>query len=378
MSKSAALLLVLTLGAGACSTTEPPQTIVAVVPASETDVAAPESTDTSEDGITDSGDEEELGGSTANETSVPGTAPSSTTTAPATTTPATTAPATTAPANTTPKETTAPSTDPGTPTVAELLSGSLANNAEQLSARFNGGVSIAGDFEGESIDLTIDIAGAYDAKTGAAEITMDLSSIGRMLSEDMNGSEMAMFDGMFDEPVQMKMIGDKAYVKWSLFDMFTGTEGMWLEMEIEESDMSGLEGLAGPADLMELLDGLDGEVTVVGTDKIGGVDATHYEVRLDLDTFGAALAELDAVEADELEAMAEMFQDLPLHIWIDADGRLRRVEITISSDSLADLIGPSDSFNAMVWYEISDYGSDIVITAPPADRVVSGESIGLF
>jgi hypothetical protein len=360
MSKFAALLFVLALSAGACSTTEP-QTIVAVVPAAESDAAAPEATGTTDSAPT-SDNEEERESSTASASTVPeGTAPS------------TSAPATNA-------ETAAPSTIPASPTVADLLSGALAKDGEQLSARFNGGVSIAANIEGESVNLAIDMSGAFDAATGSAEFTMDLSSIGAMIGEESSGSEMAMFEGMFDEPVEMKMIGGTAYVKWSLFDMFTGTEGMWLEMELEDADIAGLGGLTGPTDLMSMLDGVDGEVIVIGTETISGVDATHYEVRLDMNSFAGELGDLDLdpAAAKELASITEMFPDLPLHIWIDTDGRLRRVEITVSSDVLADLIGPADSFNAMIWYEISDYGSDITITAPPADKVVSGDSIDFF
>lgn len=355
MSKSAALLLVLALGAGACSTTEPPQSIVAVVPASDTDVAIDDSL------RTPSTTEAETPESTEVERPEP-----EATEAPLTTT----APETTPVPSTTPAPTVAPA--PGS--LAEILSGSINDDAWAVSARFEGGIEITGNIEGESIEMDMGIDGAFDSATSSMEMSIDMSSIGQLLGvEEMSEADSEMFEAMFAEPMQMRSIGNTAWIKWSLLDMLTGTEGKWLESELSGADVSSVG--TSPADIIHMLNGLDGDITTVGADTIAGVPTTHYSVAINLQ----ALADLaGSQEFEDLNDFAAMFEDLPIDIWVDADGRLRRLEMSLSSDMFAALLGPADSFSMSIWYEISVYGADVIIVAPPADEIISGDSLDLF
>ena len=367
MSKSVALVLAIALSAGACSTSEPPQTIVAVVPAQERDAVSEDSpVDLGQETGQESTDTTDQSTSTtepdlANE-SVALSEPESEPTAPAQSS------ETTAPVET------APLTTSDTVSVEDLLANALSSSSQNISARFNGGISMAGEFEGESIDMTIAMAGAFDAENEAMEMTIDLSSMVDLLAAEITDeAEAEMLAEFLGEPMQMRSIGSTAWIRWSLLDMFSGAEGKWLEMDAVEADMAPTSG--SPADIVKTLSGATGEVTAVGPESIGGVETTHYSLNLDLAEFAGSL---DPTEAAELQVLAADFGNLPLDLWIDADGLLRRLEMSIAPTSFTQIMGTADSFSATVWYEISDYGADVVITAPPAEEVISGDSLELF
>ena len=67
-----------------------------------------------------------------------------------------------------------------------------------------------------------------------------------------------------------------------------------------------------------------------------------------------------------------------LDVWVDDDGLLRRLEMTISGDSFDAGMAPGDEFAASMWYEPYEYGSDIEITPPPAGQVMSESDFGTF
>lgn len=354
MSKSAALLFALILGAGACATTEPPQTIVAVVPAQERDATAPE-TDSSAPESTDASNELQPDTTLASESSSTSQAPTTTETPVETTT------------------TQSPLTTEGT-SLADLVSGSMAPDGQHMSARFTGGMSFAGTVEGEHIDLDMAIDGAFDTKTESMEMSIDMSSIGEMIAAEAGDSQdYAMFSNMFAEPMRMRSIGSTAWMKWGLLDMLTGDPGKWVEMELDEADFAGTAG--GPNDIMEMLSNATGDVSNLGSEQIAGVDTTHYALSIDLQN---SVAQLPAAEAQELMAIVGDFGELPLDIWVDSNGLLRRLEMSISTEAFGALMGPSDNFSATIWYEISQYGSEVNIAAPPADQVISGANLGMF
>ncbi len=336
MSKPAAFLLALALGASACSTAEPEQSIVAV---GEPSADASGSTDAVGSGKT----------SEASTTEVPADIP----------------------VDSTVVESSEPKTEKA---VEELLAFTVDPDTQHASARFTGGVVMSGNVEGENLDFEMNLSGAYNRNTSSMEMSVDMSSMAAMFGfGDSDGPEVEMFADIFAEPLQMKTIGDTAWMKWGLLDMLSGTDGAWIETEAEQESISGAAG--SPADLLDLLRGASGEVEDLGKETIRGVETTHWRMILDMEDYAD---ELSAEEAAEVREMVGEFGDIPLDVWIDADGLLRRLEMAMSGDTLGQAMGAGDEFTASMWYELYEYGSDIEITPPPADEVVSGSDIGAF
>lgn len=340
MSKPAAFLLALVLGASACSTAEPEQSIVAI---GEPSADAPSSAvDPGETGESSEAETEER-----------------------------TTPTTGAPAETPVPESTNPSTEKA---VEELLAFTVDPDAQHASARFSGAIAMSGNLEGEDVNFEMNLSGAYNLNTRSMEMTVDMSSMASMYGfSDPDGPEAELFGDIFAEPLQMKSIGDTAWMKWGLLDMFSGSEGKWIETPAEDENLSG--GAVSPAEILDLLRGASGEVTDLGTETIRGVETTHFQMVLDLEDYAQGLS---VEEAAEVQAMAGEVGAMPLDVWVDADGLLRRLEMTMSADSISGAMGPTDEFEGSMWYELYEYGSNIEITPPPADQVVSGSEIGTF
>jgi len=116
-----------------------------------------------------------------------------------------------------------------------------------------------------------------------------------------------------------------------------------------------------PGALVHLMDGLDGDVTIVGDDSIGGVDATHYSFTVDVDS---VLDDLDGATRDLVALMlAALGQDsLDIDVWLDDDGRL--VQFQADFD-----LGGDEPVTVTVG--LRDFGSEVSIEIPDTEEALS-------
>ncbi|MYR41809.1 hypothetical protein [Streptomyces sp. SID5910] len=106
----------------------------------------------------------------------------------------------------------------------------------------------------------------------------------------------------------------------------------------------------------------DKDVSEVGTEKIGGVDTTHYKVSIDVAKLpgGAQLGK-------------QIGPTLPMQIWLDDEGRIRRQQIDMALKAPASAQPESSAAPQQVkvstLMEFSDFGTDVEAEAPPAGQV---------
>ena len=149
------------------------------------------------------------------------------------------------------------------------------------------------------------------------------------------------------------------------------------------SDLAGRNGLGGldlsvaldPVKAVEYVEGVSGEVTEVGPDTVGGDPVTHYSTHLD----PAKVADLvgGAADRDELEQVLSSVGEIPLDLWIDEAGRLRRVTVSVDLDALPLPPLPLDSSGGDVrpqgtltaTFELSSFGEALDVTPPPSGDV---------
>jgi hypothetical protein len=121
-----------------------------------------------------------------------------------------------------------------------------------------------------------------------------------------------------------------------------------------------------------MLNGLGPDATEVGKEQVRGVDTTHYQGTISLQE---ALDEVPEAERSELDdALSTLvpdlvLPDLPVDVWIDEVGMVRKVTMGVSSESfgLPDLgVG---SVNLTV--EFFDIGEPVDAQVPPAEEVTS-------
>jgi hypothetical protein len=140
--------------------------------------------------------------------------------------------------------------------------------------------------------------------------------------------------------------------KWLSFDLQTMGEQMGIDfsqlMQSQSDPVQGIEYLAGATDVEE-----------VGTEKIRGVDTTHYEAIIDYEALGNEKPEL----AETLDQIVELLgvSRVPVEVWLDDDDLVRKMVMEMSMPAMGDMM------YAMEFY---DYGTPVDIDVPDPDSAV--------
>lgn len=157
-----------------------------------------------------------------------------------------------------------------------------------------------------------------------------------------------------------------------------------LKMQAFSGAPAGLSGLFGsggsdPAAFVKLLTDASSSVTTVGTDVVRGQPSTHYRLTLD----AAKMAKLDASEGecdDESASPANM----PVDVWLDAQGRLTRMRTDDTAPEPAGVPGatPSNGVDGVtvpvrmtMSIEFYDFGTPVIVTRPPIDQTQEFSSL---
>ena len=221
---------------------------------------------------------------------------------------------------------------------AALLAGSADAAAEAGTARMKGTVSI--DQGGKK--LSIPVEGVTDFESGAAELTMDMSSLGL----GIQGS------------IEARIVDQAMYMKFGdLFGSRSAPPALagkaWIKMDLGELAGSSASSTSNPGSLLESLRGA-GSVREVGTSVIDGVKTTHYSARIDV---RAAMSKIenDRLRKSAEEGLRQMGNEFPIEVWIDGDGLTRRFSLHVDTKG--------SSIDETI--EFSDYGADVTIVAPP-------------
>jgi len=146
----------------------------------------------------------------------------------------------------------------------------------------------------------------------------------------------------------------------------------WVKFDVEEIgraqglDLSSFTqfGQADPSQALQYLRAVSGEVEDRGSEQVRGVSTTHYEATVDLRKFPDVLPETQREEAEEsAEALIEQLggHELPMEVWIDDDGLIRRQRFDFAFDSAE---GPEVSFRYDM--ELYDFGVQVDVEPPPA------------
>ncbi len=203
---------------------------------------------------------------------------------------------------------------------------------------------------GFDIAVTIRADGSVDAVANRAAINVDMSDMFDAIADEP-GAELAA--GLLGEGVfRWVVTPEAAYLDLGSFGGVLGVDTGWVKMPID-AGMLPTDGF-GLGDPNQILGDLDaaGDVVEVGPDTVRGLPVTHFQVKLDTSAFAAAGA----------SAMVEMFgTDLPLDVYIDAQGVIRRVQGSFSGG------GATGGF-AM---ELFDFGAGERITVPSDDDVTT-------
>ncbi len=278
---------------------------------------------------------------------------------------------------------TAPVTN-GTATLRSSVLARTVDGSETAitSARFEGKIDMVGTADSELPGpVSLSFAGAYDLPNDASEVSVDFSGMLAAIEAGDESGEAAIFSSFFEDPLEMITIGETSWTKWGLISAFTGTDGQWLEAPADESDdltsEFGFGATGSPTELLDILAEANAELEELGTEDLRGVSTTHIRALVDGEGLAATMS------ADERAAFEEQLgttpeAKFPMDFWIDGDGLLHRYMIDLSDPELLAASGDGDEIESLTMtFDMWDHGTDLGITPPPADQVVTEEDIEL-
>ena len=201
---------------------------------------------------------------------------------------------------------------------------------------------------------------------------MNLAAAGKRVTSDGEGVlDLAKGDSVMTITAQDKTIQQRV-VDQVLYQQVSGQKvpggKPWIKIDLEK--VAGQQGLrdqqiGDPARTAAYAKAItDKDVTKVGTEKVGGVSTTHYKVTVDV-------SELPGGE----QMSQQLGPTLPMQVWLDDEGRLRRQQIDMTLKAPASASAkPEGSASAQqlkmsTVIQFSDFGTEVNAEAPPAGQV---------
>jgi hypothetical protein len=148
------------------------------------------------------------------------------------------------------------------------------------------------------------------------------------------------------------------------------------QVAVDGLQLGQLEGLASadPRSLLEVLHAIAGDVETVGTEVLRGTETTHYRATVDPREIGKLASTAGGGDVAPLAGQAAAGVDarpIPVDVWLDGAGLVRKLALSISSTKAVSSQGGSASMSFELW----DYGTDVGIDLPAAGEVVDARSL---
>jgi hypothetical protein len=230
-----------------------------------------------------------------------------------------------------------------------------------VAFEFQGLTKSAADAIGRSGSET-DLSGQAVVDTAAdrAEITMTAPIIGE---------------------IEVIRDGSMVYLKAPSINSFVGTGKRWVKFDAQTAGDSGYLGSVGgqndPTVIFQALRGVGSDVEVVGAETIDGVQTTHYRGTID------PQKAVEMVPSDQQKQVSESLGQLgaeavPVDVWVDDQGLVRRVRYSLDFGALASISGPGadpstaklfEGVTMVMTMDLHDYGAPVHIRIPPAKQV---------
>jgi hypothetical protein len=263
-----------------------------------------------------------------------------------------------------------PSTAPAKTPVNVLLA-SVRTTAAAKTALVS--MSVATDGSGP-MAFTMTGEGAMDFETGNSRFTMNVG--GGAASLLPGGIEARVVDGV----MYMKMPpifgfgGDKWYsIKTRGLAGGVGSGGL------------GNLGSSDPASYLSALGNVSDDAKDLGPATVRGTQTEHYSATVD---FGKTLDNPEIPKGLREKAKG-LFGKLsaikvPVDVFVDRDGRVRRMSMTIDMNDIIGAMGASGASGLSgvtlptmtATIDLHDFGAPVSVVAPPADQVVEFPTAG--
>jgi hypothetical protein len=206
--------------------------------------------------------------------------------------------------------------------------------------------------------------GSFDERAHTGQMTMDLSGVPGFSS----------LAGAGEGQVQMTMLYPDIYMHAPFLAGKLPEGKTWMKLDITKAaaaagvDSSSLSSLdqSDPTQFLQYLRGSAGGVVSLGSETVEGVPTTHYHGELEL---SRVLANVPSSEQAAAKSALEKLGSggaFPVEVWIDAQGRVRRIEMSFG--------GAAAGLSANITVAFKSYGPVPPVVPPPANEVFDATS----
>ena len=250
------------------------------------------------------------------------------------------------------------------------------------SARFSLELQLA--LPGTDKPLVVSAEGGFDTPARRAQMTFNLSSFADLLKSfgsSLGGKMTGDLGSSGDWKLEAIQDGDTAYIKFPLVADQLPPGKTWIKGDATElssahaGQLSQFGSLAGtdPRDVFGVLKAVSGSIDAVGSEKIRGVETSHYRATIDIARLAKLVPDAQRQSLGGLDQQAARagLTAIPLDVWIDADQQVRKLAIDLDAKQP----GTDASVKASLVVELSDYGTPLDLQLPPADQVVDAATL---
>jgi hypothetical protein len=235
---------------------------------------------------------------------------------------------------------------------------SVAVTRDEGTAHMVGTITI----DSSDVSGTVDLDGVIDLAGTDGELTIDMSALG------------------LDGELQERIVDGVAYMNMAdlldaagvnLPDALADTP--WVSLDLSDLTAADANSVApgtgsNPSSQLDALLGVaKNGVDTVGNETLRGVATTHYHADIDV---AAAIDRLPQRFKDRFEEALNAVSgadELPVDVWLDADGRVRKQETSITVRVKGKRVSEKIAF------EYVEFGVPVDVEAPPADQVIDLE-----
>jgi hypothetical protein len=179
------------------------------------------------------------------------------------------------------------------------------------------------------------------------------------------------FDVALGSSIEMVLTADKLYIKQpKVAPVNKAWRGITQEQLAQDPSRAGflgqLRGQVDPRSSLRNLGTSVKDVHKVAKEKVRGTDTTHIAGTVDLSEAAIAAAPKDAQAGMRQAREAVGADGYPVDVWLDADGRVRRIQYDLAVGT-----GAARAVTT-VRLDLYDFGKDAAIVIPDASDVQEG------
>jgi hypothetical protein len=257
----------------------------------------------------------------------------------------------------------------------------FGSTSSQLTDPIAQAAAFSSNTPGYRIRMSMEIASSQLASpiTASGNGIVDLRDHAASMSLALNlGSDPQAIQVLGSNTMQMRMIIDGAVLYFKLPAAVTASLPVsgkqWLKLDVAKfKSLPGLSSLGrsptmqDPSHMLQALESTSSNTLNEGKQYIDGSLTTHYRAYLNLRQLASNLTASQQAAAQQAISMLEQAtksQDLPVDVWVDPYGFVRRMVMKI------DLALPNGgSAQETISADLSDYGPQRRPAAPPSDQV---------